>query len=99
MSIALKYAIFAALATGANIAAQDLSLAFYGGAQAIVLSVLVGTAVGLLLKYQLDKRYIFGFRPGSRVTSTTPITRFSFTLWYQSTRSPDFIAIMLLRAW
>ena len=26
---------------------------------------MVGTAVGLLLKYQLDKRYIFGFSPAS----------------------------------
>ncbi len=65
MSVAVKYAIFALLATAANIAAQDLSLALYDARHAILLSVAVGTAVGLLLKYQLDKRYIFGFSPGS----------------------------------
>lgn len=62
MKLALNYTIFAIIATIANIGSQDLFLRAYSGGFAIVLSVLVGTAVGLLVKYWLDKRYIFGFR-------------------------------------
>lgn len=65
MSIALKYAIFALLATLVNIAGQDLSLAAYPGRHALICSVLVGTAAGLLVKYYLDKKYIFRFVPAS----------------------------------
>ncbi|GAB6043979.1 GtrA family protein [Endothiovibrio diazotrophicus] len=59
MRIALAYALFALLATGANIAAQDLSIRLYYGAYGVLLSVIVGTGVGLVLKYVLDKKYIF----------------------------------------
>ncbi len=62
MKLALNYTIFAIIATIANIGSQDLFLRFYGAAFDIVLSVLVGTAVGLLVKYWLDKRYIFRYR-------------------------------------
>jgi putative flippase GtrA len=63
MTIALNYTLFAVLATLTNIAAQDLSLVIYSNRHALLVSVLAGTAAGLLLKYQLDKRYIFGFSP------------------------------------
>ena len=60
MTIAIKYALFALLATALNIACQDASLALYAGSNTVVISVLVGTAAGLGLKYYLDKKYIFG---------------------------------------
>ncbi|MDO4795081.1 MAG: GtrA family protein [Brachymonas sp.] len=63
--LAINYAIFALMATVANIAAQDLVLRVYSGALAILLSIMVGTGVGLVLKYILDKRYIFRFRARS----------------------------------
>ncbi len=63
MTVALPYTLFALLATLTNIAAQDLSLAVYSNRHALLVSVMVGTAAGLMLKYQLDKRYIFGFSP------------------------------------
>lgn len=62
MKIALMYTIFAIFATVANIAGQDLSTRVYGGPFAITLSIFVGTAVGLVLKYWLDKRYIFQYQ-------------------------------------
>jgi putative flippase GtrA len=62
MKIAISYTIFALLATLANIGSQDISLRLYGGLYSVVLSVLVGTAVGLGVKYVLDKKYIFQFR-------------------------------------
>lgn len=67
MRLAIKYAILALIATIANIAAQDLVVRRYSGAFSVVLSVLVGTGVGLLVKYVLDKRYIFRFNARSAV--------------------------------
>ena len=60
--LAAKYAIYALIATAANIGAQDLVVRAYHGTGAIVASVAMGTGVGLAIKYLLDKRYIFRFR-------------------------------------
>lgn len=62
MRLALTYAIFALIATAANIGAQDLVTRGYSGAFDVLLSVVIGTGVGLVVKYMLDKRYIFRFR-------------------------------------
>ncbi|WP_028487100.1 GtrA family protein [Thiomicrorhabdus chilensis] len=62
MKIALIYTIFAVIATVANILSQDLSIRIYSGAYSVVFSVLVGTAVGLVVKYGLDKKYIFKYQ-------------------------------------
>lgn len=61
MKLAISYAIFALIATAANIGAQDLVIRAYSGAFDLVASVIVGTGVGLVVKYILDKRYIFRF--------------------------------------
>lgn len=63
--LAINYAIFALIATAANIGAQDLVIRIYSGAFDILASVVVGTGVGLVAKYILDKRYIFRFRARS----------------------------------
>lgn len=63
--IGLLYAAFAAVAILANLGAQMLAVWLYRGAYAIELSIVVGTAVGLLIKYLLDKRHIFGFKTES----------------------------------
>ncbi len=61
MKIAISYTIFALFATIANIGSQDFSLRLYDGIYAVLLSVLVGTVVGLVVKYVLDKKYIFQY--------------------------------------
>lgn len=65
MKLALKYTLFAILATCVNIAAQDVSIRLYDQAYAVAVAVLIGTAAGLLVKYILDKKYIFNFRAQS----------------------------------
>lgn len=55
----LRYAGFAVLATLANLGAQRLVLGGGESGARFVLAVLCGTAVGLVVKYLLDKRYIF----------------------------------------
>ena len=62
MKLAVLYTLLAIVATIANIASQDISIRLYDGPWSIAVSVVFGTAVGLLVKYVLDKRYIFAFR-------------------------------------
>jgi putative flippase GtrA len=68
--LAITYGIFALIATAANIGAQDLVIRNYSGAYDILASVVVGTSVGLMVKYLLDKRYIFRFRARSLAHDT-----------------------------
>ncbi len=67
MKLAITYAILALIATAANIGAQDLVIRVYSGMFDVLLSVAIGTGVGLVVKYVLDKRYIFKFRARSAV--------------------------------
>ena len=60
--LAINYAIFALIATAANISAQDLLIRAYSGEFSVIASVTLGTGVGLVVKYILDKRYIFRFQ-------------------------------------
>ena len=59
--IAALYALFAGIATGANLIAQVLVTQNYDGQFDIMISIIVGTLVGLPVKYVLDKKFIFAF--------------------------------------
>ena len=61
MNTMIKYIIFALIATAVNIGAQDAVIRNYIGAFDILISMVVGTVAGLVIKYVLDKRYIFRF--------------------------------------
>jgi len=58
-SLVTRYALFAGIATLANLAAQRLVLAGGADGPRFVLAVIAGTAAGLVVKYALDKRWIF----------------------------------------
>lgn len=65
------YAAFAVLATIANLVAQRLILAIDNSPSGYAIAVMTGTGAGLVLKYLLDKRWIFedpstGMRSHSR---------------------------------
>ena len=55
------YAIFAAISIAANLGSQKLAFWLYQGPFAVALSVCVGTGVGLVVKYALDKAWIFRY--------------------------------------
>ncbi|WP_249179444.1 GtrA family protein [Burkholderia vietnamiensis] len=55
------YSLFAAISIAANIGAQKLYLIIAPPFHAITLSVFVGTAAGLILKFMLDKVWIFRY--------------------------------------
>jgi putative flippase GtrA len=57
--LVIRYSAFAFLATIANLAMQRVVLSFLQGSKGFALALAAGTAVGLLLKYALDKRWIF----------------------------------------
>jgi putative flippase GtrA len=60
--LALLYAAFAVVATIANLGSQRAVLAVDEGPVGFAAAVVVGTAVGLVIKYLLDKRWIFDDR-------------------------------------
>src|SRR5260370_7391878 len=65
MRLAIVYTIIALIATAANLGAQELTVRAWHGAFQIELSVFIGTGVGLVVKYVLDKIFIFRFRAAS----------------------------------
>ena len=79
MRVAVAYTLFAVAATAANIGSQEASLRLHDGFWAVPVSVLVGTAVGLVVKYALDKRYIFRFTPASAVQDTQTFAFYSLS--------------------
>jgi len=62
----LRYALFALLSTIVNIGFQYLSFLIYEGFLSLYLAMFVGTLAGLVLKYILDKKYIFFHTPKSK---------------------------------
>lgn len=61
MRLAILYAVIALIATATNIGSQELTVRAYSGPFQIALSVFIGTGVGLVVKYLLDKAFIFRF--------------------------------------
>lgn len=59
--LVVRYVAFAGMATVLNIGAQDVVVRVYSGIFQFWLSIAVGTGVGLIVKYWLDKNFIFEF--------------------------------------
>lgn len=57
--LVLRYSAFAVVATLANLGAQRVVLGMTDRSFALALAIFVGTGVGLVVKYLLDKRWIF----------------------------------------
>lgn len=58
-SLTLRYAAFAVIATAGNLATQRLVMGVVDHALDFQAALLAGTLVGLVIKYALDKRWIF----------------------------------------
>ena len=57
----LLYSAFVGIAIATNLATQALVMHFYIHRHVMLISILIGTGVGLITKYILDKRHIFAF--------------------------------------
>ena len=58
-TLVFRYVVFAILATFVNLIVQRLVLWFGDGSAMLTLALAAGTAMGLLVKYFLDKHWIF----------------------------------------
>lgn len=77
--LALAYAAFAGVATLANLLAQEAVLGVLPGAFALYPAMVVGTGVGLVVKYLLDKRYIFAFYTRDAAHERETFLRYTLT--------------------
>ncbi|MCW7974568.1 hypothetical protein BBM82_20095 [Vibrio parahaemolyticus] len=66
MKLVILYILFAILATIANLTAQEIAYQLYHGIYRLAHSMFWGTLIGLVVKYVLDKRYIFNFEVKSQ---------------------------------
>ena len=57
--LTLRYIAFAGVAIATNLAAQALVFAAYSGPLKLAIAIAVGTIVGLVVKFELDRRMIF----------------------------------------
>lgn len=62
LSITFYYTLFAVISIAINIGTQMFSMQVYSGLYAVEVSIVMGTATGLPLRYFLEKRYIFNFK-------------------------------------
>jgi putative flippase GtrA len=60
-SLVTWYAVFALLSMVANLGSQKIAWWLYQGPFGVTLSICVGTGVGLVVKYLLDKTWIFHY--------------------------------------
>jgi putative flippase GtrA len=78
-AVTAKYAVFAGVATGCNLGAQALMDIAYGGRYKLYTSLFVGTLVGLIVKYLLDKSLIFYDRTNGVVRRGWQFVRYALT--------------------
>lgn len=71
------YSLFAAISIVANILSQYLFVSAYDGPGAILISVVVGTGVGLAAKYVMDKTWIFRFEHRNAVHGIRTFTLYT----------------------
>lgn len=57
--LAIKYSIFAGISTLFNLLFQYFSFGIYGGFGSLYVAMFIGTVAGLVVKYVLDKKFIF----------------------------------------
>lgn len=62
----LRYIVFAIASTIINLVFQYISFLAYNGFMSIYVAMFFGTLAGLILKYILDKKYIFFHIPKSK---------------------------------
>lgn len=78
-TIVIRYSAFALLATLANLFAQELSIRLYSGPANIYVGILIGTIVGLVTKYLLDKQFIFTYQARSSLQNAQTFLAYSLT--------------------
>ena len=76
---AIKYGVFAAIATLINLGSQEIAIRFYTGPYAIYVALLFGTLTGLVSKYTLDKNFIFAYTTESHLHNLNKFVAYTLT--------------------
>lgn len=100
MTKSILYVTFALIATFVNLLAQEITSRVFQHKHEIMLSMFVGTIAGLVVKYMLDKKYIFQFKASSQkkdmitfffysfmgviTTLLFWITEYTFDIWFET---------------
>ena len=79
MNIATRYSGFAVIATLLNLLTQEVSLQIYAGFLDVYIGIFVGTIVGLMCKYYLDKQFIFSYQTQSSAYDAQTFFAYSLT--------------------
>jgi len=77
--IALKYTVFAIIASFANLFFQYVSFNVYDGYMALYIAMFVGTLAGLITKYILDRNFIFYTVPRDKKNEVHQFIFYSIT--------------------
>lgn len=76
---AARYTLFAVIAIAVNLLFQRLGLLSYSGPFALYFAMSLGTLAGLVTKYVLDKKFIFGFQPRDSLHDAKHFAYYSLT--------------------
>jgi len=78
MNLAFKYIVFAIISTLTNLLFQWISFYIYDGIASLYVAMFVGTLAGLILKYFLDKKWIFYHTTNSKKEDAQKFFLYSF---------------------
>ncbi len=76
--LVFKYGFFALVSTICNLLFQYISFYIYSGYGALYIAMAIGTVVGLIVKYILDKKFIFYHKVENRKEDLKKFTLYSF---------------------
>ncbi|MEO0624957.1 MAG: GtrA family protein [Pseudomonadota bacterium] len=96
-ALVVRYSVFAVIATIVNLGAQRVALAFLEPPIAFPVALVAGTGLGLVVKYLLDRRWIFGLlaarpRDEARRFSLYTLTGVVTTLLFWATETAFWLA-------
>ena len=78
-ALVARYAAFAAIATVANLGAQRAALAAVPEPFAFPAALVLGTGIGVVVKYLLDRRWIFAAAPAAPRAEARRFTLYGLT--------------------
>ncbi len=76
--LTIKYGIFAAAAIAVNLLIQYISFMAYSGPHSLYLALFAGTIAGLIIKFILDKKFIFYYEAKSAPDNVYKFMLYSF---------------------
>ncbi|MGF1841511.1 GtrA family protein [Vibrio atlanticus] len=100
MTKSMLYVAFAIVATIVNLFTQEITSIIFQYEYEIIISMFTGTLAGLVVKYLLDKKFIFKFETKSQKQDITTfffyslmgvvttvlfwVTEYTFDLWFET---------------